>query len=412
MNILFYDHGLNTELAIELAREDHRVYYFTPFDEIGPRSHKAIVGKGLEGLTRVEADSWERAAENCQILVFPDGFNAIKVDHLKRLGLPVWGAGQAERLEHDRIYMRELQKKMAMSTPKYVPIVGITKLIAHLKTVKDKWVKVSRFRGDIETFHHSEWDATEASFLGRMLVDFGGNAEHIDFIVEDPIEGVEVGYDGFVINGQFPPIAMIGYEAKDEGYLGRVIANADLPDAIRSVNTKLSPYLAQAKTFFSTELRIAKDKKGYLIDPCIRCPHPPMAAELCAYDNIASIVIEGTKSNHLISPNPICKYVVAIMVESTWTENYWAEVKFPSAIRRNIKLSKAYRDDAGRYWALPGQTTVATCVGTGQSIEQALSNAKKVVEQVKVKGGSFNIHAVEELANTVVPQGKKLGIQF
>ena len=73
------------------------------------------------------------------------------------------------------------------------------------------------------------------------------------FIVEDPIEGIEVGYDGTSIDGHFPAVASFGYEVKDAGYVGKVVDDADLPAVLREVNDKLSPAMVAPDgwSFFS-----------------------------------------------------------------------------------------------------------------------------------------------------------------
>src|SRR5208337_4770776 len=107
------------------------------------------------------------------------------------------------------------------------------------------------------------------------------------FIVEDPIEGVEIGYDGACIDGGFPALARFGYEAKDAGYVGKVVDYEDLPAALREVNDKLGPAMAVlgCRSFFSTEVRVGADRKPYLMDPAMRASSPPSEAYIELFRN-------------------------------------------------------------------------------------------------------------------------------
>lgn len=405
MKIAFYDHGLNTELAILFARAGHDVGYYTPWDEAFPKSAKAIIGKGLEGIERIE--NWERAAKLANALIFPDTFNGEKVDHYRMQGKQVWGGGTAcEQLEQDRIGTNNWQKSVGLPTPKRVAIRGVNALIEHLKKVKNKWVKLSKFRGDKETFYHSEYDATQASYLGQMLVDFGAN-EDLEFLVEDPIEdAVEVGDDRLVVFGKYLSPRVIGYEAKDEGYVCFVTDKPCKP--LDLINEKVSPLLKQASTFFSDEVRVTKDGVGYQIDFCGRCPHPPTSVMLELFSNLPFAMLVATNTRL----KPVAQYGAGLIVGSEWAEHHWTEVKIDEKVRHLVKLQRAYRDESGRYWALPGSPTVCTCIGFGDSPQEATKQACKTVEGVHVSGASYNTSCLDKIIEETVPAGEKVGIPF
>ena len=407
MKIAVYDHGLNTELAITLAKAKHSVGYFTPWDEAFPKSAKAIIGKGLEGLERIT--DWEKACDRADIIVFPDTFNGSKVDALRRAGKDVWGAGSiGERLEQDRIYMDQLQRTIGIPAPKRETIKGVEALIAKLKTTKNKWVKLSAFRGDKETFFHEEYSATQAQFLGQMFVDFGAN-EDLEFILEDPIDGddvIEVGDDRLVVDGTFLSPRVIGYEAKDEAYL--CYATTEQCPTLDRVNEGLEGIFRNGKvrTFFSTEVR-----GGKLIDPCVRCPHPPTSTMLALFSNIAEAVVNGAHGKPTVL-HANAKYGAGIIVGSEWCEHHWTEVCIEPSVRDFVKLQRAYRDSKGKYFALPGSPTVCTCVGIGNTPQAAIKQAKDVVSKIKCSGMSFNTSALDKLLEETVPAGKRQGIPF
>lgn len=409
MKIALYDHGLNTELAVSFAAAGYEVGYFTPYDEAFPKSAKAIIGKGLEGVTRIE--DWEQAVDRADIIVFPDTFNGSKVDDLRRRGKAVWGAGTVgERLEQDRIYMSKLQDSLGIPAPKREFVHGVDALIERLKKVKDKWVKLSKFRGDKETFHHEDYNSTQAQFLGQMMVDFGSN-EDLEFVIEDPIKGddiVEVGDDRLVVGNTFCVPRVIGYEAKDEAYL--CFATHKQCDQLDLVNEKLAPIFqaGRSKTFFSSEVR-----GGKLIDPCVRCPHPPTSTMLALFDNIPKLIVQAaTGKNFTPVLHTNAKYGAGIIVGSEWAEHHWCEVIIPREVRHLVKLQRAYRNSKGQYFALPGSPTVCTCVGIGNTPRAAIAQAKAVVDKIKVPSGSYNTSALDRLFEETVPMGVKQGIPF
>lgn len=403
MKVTFYDHGLNTELAVSFATAGHDVAYFSPWDETSPKSAKALIGYGLEGVTRIE--DFDKAAERSEFLVFPDTFNGARAEYWRRQGKSVWSAGYAERLEEDRAYMNGLQKSLGIATPQRQIVKGVAALDEALRKCKDKYVKVSKFRGDKETFHHEDYSRTRTQFLGNMWRDFGDNPT-LEFIIEDPIpDAVEVGNDDIFQMGRYMSPGMVGYEAKDKAYLGHVCDQppafmAELRDSLRMT---LRSYNVQS--FVSYEMRVVPGPKAYLIDPTLRCAHPVLSGMLANYMNISDVLIKGTP------PKAASPYVAIIVIESDWADDHWTEVQFDPEWRKYVKLKRACRVE-GRYFALPGFSVVCECVGIGSTAEAAVTMAKKVVEQVKVTSAQYDCSALDDLLNSTVPKGKKLGISF
>lgn len=405
MKLLIYDHGLCTEIAVTLARAGHTVAYHSPaYSRAFPKSAEAKIGYGLEGVERV--DNFWQAVDRADMVICPDTFSADIVYELRKRGKPYFGAGDAEVLEHDRAEMKTLQKRLGLPVGPYKVIHGIEALADYLKSHDDVWVKINQFRGDIETFHHETWDSSQAQFIGRMMIDFGANAPNIEFLVEQPIEGIEVGFDGFCIDGEYPMPCLVGYEAKDEGYLGATCN--ELPKPLSLVNEKLSKIFRQykSKTIFSTEVRIDDSGKGYLIDPCVRAPHPPLAVELEAFQNFDKLItLQADKTKTGV------KYWAALELKSDWVEDHWTEVTFPAHLRQLVKLQQACRLD-GHYYALPGSFVIATVIGSGSIMETAIKNCKAVAHEVDARGLYFNEACLDKLANETVPAGRKAGVSF
>lgn len=410
MKILIYDHGLCTEGAIKLAADGHKVAYFTPWQQDFPE-HGTVIGRDLEGLERVE--QFQPALERCDLVVCFDTYSEDRVLQARAAGKPVFGAGKTEELELDRIKMKKLQERLGLPTQPWQVIHGINKLIDFLKTAKKKWVKASgKHRGLIETFYIEEWNTVRSMELGQMMADFGPIGDSIDFLIEDPVGDCEPGYDGFFVGQKkhlFP--ALIGYEAKDESYLGKVFN--ECPKVFQPLITRLSPILDENSTssLVSYEVRIDKKKDAYLIDPCFRAPHPPFAVELETYENFSEIVVQGAVGIST-TPQTAASYGAAIEIKSSWVTDHYCKIEFDPKYRSLVKLQRACRDRQGNYWAIPGSFVIATCVGLGDTAEAAVRMAKKVADTVKAKGMYYDAASLDNLLKKTVPEGEKYGIPF
>ena len=267
-SVLIADNGLFVELALRLARDFGHVAYWMPWKNAYPKAAPATVGVGLAPNVERVLHFWDHVPE-ADLIVFPDVYDSDAQRVCREMGKPVWGAGAAESLELDRWGTRRLQKELGIAAPGTKFIVGIDKLADYLKDTEDKWVKISCFRGDQETFHHESWHATSV-WLDYFKNRVGALADRYEFMVENNVEGVEVGYDGWTVHGSFPDSAYFGYEVKDKGYVGRFTKYKDHPRPIRDLNDALAPLFreAQAASFCSLEFRLGGDGVPYLIDPC------------------------------------------------------------------------------------------------------------------------------------------------
>lgn len=384
-----------------LARNGHHVGYCSPWTEAFPRAAKAYIGRGLEGLLPV--DSFSRALEKCDCVVCPDTFSMDRVHQARAAGKPVFGAGHAEKLEQDRAFMKDIASATKIPLGPYVTKHGIDELTAYLEKEKDVWVKTSKWR-TIETFYHIDWESTKQQFLGPILNEYGPVANEIDFIVEKPIKGVEIGADCLFMGKEFLRPLGYGYEAKDEAYIGTTAEN--LPEPLALVNDKLERVLASYGTnsFVSTEVRVSD--KGYLLEPTIRCPHPPTAGMLMLYNNLhAALTLEAKK---LV---PVAKYCAVLVVRSSWAGDHWCEVEVMPAFRPRIKLSQACRLN-GKYFAVPGNEFVAYAVGIGNTLKAAVAMCKDSADGVKCRDKDCNPSALDYLVDETIPEGKKKGIEF
>ena len=410
MKILCYDHGLCSEAAIKLAAAGHDVAYFTPWQADFPEMN-SVIGRDLDDLERVE--NFSAALARCDMVACFDTFSLDREQQALAAGKPVFGARESEWLEQDRVKMKKFQESAGIPTGKWQVIVGIDKLIEFLKVNKKKFVKTTgKHRGLVETFFHEDWTSSRSMKLGQLVVDFGPIGSSIEFLIEDPVGDIEPGWDGFFCGGQHLHPFMIGYEDKDETYIGHV--TTVIPLGFHKILRELTPELTKNKSsaLVSYEARFDKEGKGYLIDPCIRAPHPPLACELEVFDNFADIVIGGALGKAVFPTIPSgVKYSAAIEVKSSWVENHFCELVFPQKNRRFVKLQKACKV-GDKYWALPGSFVIATCVGFGSTPTEAATMAKKITSEFKAEGMFYDEASLDTLVAKTSVEGKKYGIQF
>src|SRR5215472_11964712 len=239
--ILFYDlSGFYTHLADAVVGEFANVLYFSQWEKAFSLSRDAMPGYGLEGVERVE-DFFE-AANRADLVVFPDVGMVGLQQQLRDQGMPVWGSGKGARLERDRWFLRTIVEQCGLDTSTAMLVRGLDKLREFLRDADECWVKMSNFRGDMETFHHESYFTTQ-TWLDELAAKLGGFQQICEFIIEQPIEDedgndvCEVGIDAMVIDGRLMTPALWGYELKAAAYVGWA---GPVPTGSSTCTTRLS----------------------------------------------------------------------------------------------------------------------------------------------------------------------------
>jgi len=407
---LIYDYGLFLELAIKLSESFKRTMYYVPWKAAFPRSSLALIGNGISGLERV-LDFWD-AVPDADLIVFPDIYDGDIQNYLRKNGKRVWGSGKGDALELDRWETKKLLKNIGLNVIHSERIIGMNALRNRLQQVSDKWIKMSRYRGDMETFHHDDYKASLPQ-LNEIANSMGAQSEVAEFIIEDSIPGVEIGYDAYTIDSKYPSVGNYGYEIKSAGYIGQVMPYKNLPSIIQEVNEKLAKTFknSQYRNFFSAEIRIGPDKKGYVIDPCCRVGCPPGGVQTELFKNLPEILWFGAEGV-CIDPEPAGKFSCELILWSSWAKTNWLEIRFPKEIRKWVKLrSMTFINES--YYIVPQHYTssVGTITAVGDSMESVIADVKKRAEKVKGFATSSDADSLDK-AKEEIEKGRKYGINW
>jgi hypothetical protein len=393
--VCIVDNGLFVTLAETLAKKFGKTLYYSPWEQSFPRSNDILVGEGLPGVTRISS-IWP-VIDDVDLFVFPDIFHGPLQVYLRKQGKRVWGGMLGENLEIIRGLGKRWIKDAGLEVGPWRQIKSLDKLRDYLKENEDQYVKIPRTRGDMETFHSPSYKLIEPR-LDELEHTLGAKKHIQEFIVEAPIEpAIEVGYDGYVIDGKYPQTALYGVEVKDTAYLGQVVPYHQLPAGAQEVNKRLAGLFADwtYRGFFSSEIRI-KGGKPYLIDPCCRMASPPGELYQVMMTNLADILWHGAMGD-MVEPEFEAKWGAQLVMRSSWATHNWLAIDFPASIREHVKISYQTKIQ-GRTYFIPQPVEIAefgSVVAMGDSADDAIANVKKISEKIEAYGLKFEYSALD-----------------
>ena len=409
---LVWDRGLYTFLAQKLGESFKKVWYFMPESSPYPNSQLSQIGEGLDTIERIDDDDVWKVIDKADMVFFPDCYDGEFQLWLKNKGHKVFGGLGSEKVEMDKVFFFDYLEQVGLPVPKTYRAEGLVDLLTHLKGVQgEKWLKRSYYRGDFETKKYRDYKHL-LPWIDMLRAKIGRRAENIEILVQDPIESeIEVGYDGFCINGEFTKNGIIGYEIKDKGFLCKIFE--DTPDIIQNVNDEMAPLFKNLgyQGHYSTELRITKDKKAYFIDPTIRAPSPPSELMCEIYENYAEVVweISNGKVPDLI---PKAKFGAEIILTSDWHEQHEMCVTFPKEIEPFVKLKNQTKKN-GAYYVIPNENEgfFGAVIGYGDSLDEATGKCLEYMKQIECDDYDFD-ESIFEKANEQVMNGERFGVKF
>lgn len=394
------DYGSFICIAEKLAETYKKVYYYTPTSQEFYSIADLVKADGIKGVERVHDIFEPGFIDKIDLFVFPDiGYGGLQ-QYLRSMGKPVWGSMGADKLEILRTEFLKTLKKLGLPVIHTEEIKGLTALKEHLKSVENKWVKVNKYRGNMETWHHLDMEHS-APELDRLATEFGGLQDTVTFVVQDFIAtDVECGYDGWCIDGEFPDASYQGYEKKNELYLGSLLKKEDLPDEVKQINEALAPLLKKFgyRNFFATEIRV-KDGVPYFIDPTMRMPGQTGEQMMETCSNIADIVWHGAHGEMV---KPIFKYNFAASATMHYTAGgEWSMIKIPKKIRQWVKPFHYCMLGDMCHFPPKSNDELGVILGAGDSIEEAIEVLMENVEAMKEEPIKCNTSGFLDLMNCI-----------
>lgn len=412
------DNGLFFELGRALAESFGKVYYTSPWVADFPVSYHTELGEGFAEVERVN-DIWE-VVDDVDLFVFPDLHQGPLQEYLAAQGKRVWGSRNGDEIEIYRPEAKELFKSLGIQQAPYEVIKGMSDLRKYIKGRGDDklWIKISRTRGDAETFCAEGYELIK-NRLDRIQAEFGPVAEFREFIVEDDLpDTFDLAIDTYCIDGQFPSIAQLGNEQKDEGYVCSVKPWQEMPKPLIDIYEKLAPTLKQFgyRNFFSLEIRVG-ESGFWLSDPCCRAGTPLLELELNMIENIPDILWSGAEGK-IVDPVYKGSFGYEVLAQSEWADQNPLRIEFETKYRPQIKLRYAAQFPDGT-WIMPQatnpwhstETAFGAVVAYGNSLDECVEEVEKIAETIKGIGVEVFTGSIEAMTKNLKSL-EDIGIQF
>lgn len=377
---LVLDSGLFLPMALRMAEACKRVIFAQPCERTPCTIKSACIGDGFPQIECVR-DFWPILKE-IDLVCFPDVHHSGLQLHLESLGKAVWGGRNADVMELNRTGFMRMLEGLGLDVPPYKIVIGLDALRQELKDKTDKYIKLSRYRGDMETFHWRD-TAHDDGWLDWLAVNFGPLKNRPRFLVFDAIKtDLEIGGDTYCIDGQWPTLMLNGLEWKDKSYFGAVTNRWEAPEQTLHVMQEFSPFLAQAKyrQFWSMEVRV-QGEKSYFIDATVRGGLPSSASQQLLWKNYPQIVWAGA-NGELVEPEPAAMFSIETIVTTKSEKDSWDTVQLSKELERNCRFSNCALAD-GRYCFPPDDLhsgDLGWLCATGDSPKAVLDEIKRLAD--------------------------------
>jgi len=414
--VCIYDHGLFVSLAPLLAGRFKRVYYVSGTAGSFPTTAEYSIGSGIPGVTRLNdwADA-ERIEDQIDLHVIPDLYLAGKAVRLRRQGARVWGSGEAEILELDRLRFKTWAADVGLNVGRYEVVRGMDEAEAFMKSHPGWFMKTAGHappgRGDFETLRSRSYDEVKYR-MREIRTRLGDRAERVQLIFEKPItDAIELATDCYSVDGQYPDRGVLGLEMKAEGYLGKWVNYGDYPESLRKVNSAFSILFKKQhyRNHCPNECRIDKKGKAWVLDPCLRFGRPPLSI-LMMITNWPEIFWAGG-GGELVQPQFADKWCAEACLYSDYAEEHPTPIEIPKGLEDHVKLSN-YCISGGRPIVVPMHyklSGIGSIVATGSTMNKAIEKCREVMKEVT----GYDVKATDSFdgAAEQVAKMKEFGIE-
>jgi hypothetical protein len=399
--VLIIDTNLAFDHAMRFVEEGLDVYYWIANLSAFPSFDDQISGDGF-GLLKI--DDWGEVIDKVGLVYITDNCFPQLTMRLRELGKNVYGpTPEFVRWEQDRGYGYSEMKSRGIAVPDGAVVKGKTKLLewieGNLSEGERVWVKISAFRGNIETFSVSS--AQEADTM-LSQAGFGPYAEELEFLLEKNVDGVEIGCDGWVVpDGVLEPIAFT-LEEKGRGNIAVFQRNSDFIDEWYS-----KVHDVVESTDYRCNLSVEgiwNGKELSVLEPTPRNPYPVSSLYPRFVKNWVDVVW-GVAEGKLVDvevdwDNP---YLMELTVGTSDTDT-WRVIDgvedLVSWTDEGIGFRKVVKKD-GQYWFVPGDGIVATVNVKGESVDECIIKAKEMADKIRCMGSEYDGTIVDSMKEKI-----------
>ena len=410
-------------IAKRLSDRGNEVYYFCKSKE------QESVGNGLKNIIKIKAPTFKLKENDknpkkseelyyktlifylkpylkkCDFTFFDDSGMGSLADMITSQGYKVVGSSSfMDELEIDRVLAFDIMKKYtSIKIPEYKEFNSIKKGIAFLEgEYGDKYVfKLFSDNGDKSLTYMSIDDENES------LIEFMKTMENDkeEYVLQKIIPGefVELSSEGWFNGNQFVDGAwnhtyekkrlMDGDIGPQTGSAGSVIWSCDADRIIRTALLPLTPILKKNKYCGPIDINlIIQGDEAWFLEFTPRCGY-------AGIDCVLSLILDdpgeflyklSTGNSQEVSMSQ--DYAVAIglttlpMDGDPKDEKLWQGMKIlniPAKMEPYTYLQCCYWDQEGNPRATGTGGSVGTIVGTGETVEKAVSSAYEIIDKIK-----------------------------
>lgn len=398
ITLLFYDYGSYIEVAKKFTESFACVYYFNPNVHDGFQDKRDVtIGEGILDVIKVK--EWASVIDMIDMVFFSDCYEADLQSYFRNCGKLVFGSGQSSILELDRGYSKQVLEEVGLPIGPYQIVRGVNELESTLREKENVYIK-SNHRGNHETTKWKNYTLSKGE-IRRMRKDMSIFGDDELYILEDQLDCVaEIGSDSFCIEGQYPSTIVAGIEVKDCAYLCKFMPYSELPKQVKMVMDRLSPKFEELgyRGWFSNEIIIAEDMKGYMLDFTCRMPQPPTTLLINNITNFAECAVNVASG---IVPRLECKYRYGcqFILHSDMAQNDDTPLIVPKEYQSYVSLKNLYIDEEGTwYYARRGvkMREIGSVIGLGDTLKQAIDMARMIAKSIQAEDAHIDDSSIDK----------------
>ena len=413
MKILLVDTGLSIAVALRLADEGNKVFYYSTWEASEPRDEDILIGRGIlddhKNIERV--DNWHPYVDKVDLIVFNDIYFGEEVDALLKAGYKVIGTRpKGVELEADRTAPRQFKH---LNFPPMKEFNDVQKAIEYVENTFEPndrvVVKLSGFlRGSYVS--HARDDAID--YIADLQEKAEGS-DDVSIIVQKFIQGVEVAVGVWV--SQHFPLLQFGWNMNFEhkrkcpgdvgpstGEMGTVVFWADVFDVnklVRETLTPMSSWLRKnyGNQYFDWNLIVEEQTgKVYLVEATSRWGYPFLLITLPLIQSDFGSLLWSMASGQETEVKYDTRIAVGIGINMAGypfdcaMEKYYHRkfrVLYPEdeSQRRYLVPAAVYRkkgDKENEYRVVPSHGRTFVAVGVGDNLLESQYKAIELAERV------------------------------